>query len=124
MRVTKALADSQRVRIMMLLEAGELCVCQIVEVLGLAPSTTSKHLSILEDANLIAGRKAGRWMYYRLTSGTAGAWVRPVRQWMQTALAEDPQVAQDLGKLRRVTACPPDELRKKQRKDLPGHPAT
>ncbi len=44
-KVTKALGDVQRLRILSLLEHGELCVCQIIEVLGLAPSTVSKHLS-------------------------------------------------------------------------------
>ena len=45
--ITKALADENRLRVVLFLRGGEMCVCQIVEMLGLAPSTVSKHLDIL-----------------------------------------------------------------------------
>jgi DNA-binding transcriptional ArsR family regulator len=45
--IAKALADENRTRVLMFLRAGELCVCQIMEMMGLAPSTVSKHLNIL-----------------------------------------------------------------------------
>jgi ArsR family transcriptional regulator, arsenate/arsenite/antimonite-responsive transcriptional repressor len=64
--ITGAISDETRIRILMTLEIRELCVCQITETLELAPSTISKHLSILEKADIIARRKAGRWVYYRL----------------------------------------------------------
>ena len=67
MAITKALADENRTRIAMFLRGGELCVCQITELFGLAPSTISKHLSILRAARLVDSRKEGRWMYYRLS---------------------------------------------------------
>jgi DNA-binding transcriptional ArsR family regulator len=49
-----------------MLTSGELCVCQVTEVLQLAPSTVSKHMSILRQAGLVEARKEGRWIYYRL----------------------------------------------------------
>jgi hypothetical protein len=64
--IAKALSDENRVRILAILEGRDLCVCQVIELLGLAPSTVSTHLSILKHARLIDGRKHGRWMYYRL----------------------------------------------------------
>lgn len=64
--VTKALADANRVRALCALRGGELCVCQLIELLGLAPSTVSKHLSILNQAGLVETRKEGRWVHYRL----------------------------------------------------------
>jgi DNA-binding transcriptional ArsR family regulator len=64
--VTKALSDPNRVRLLYALRDGELCVCQLVALLQLAPSTVSKHLAILAQANLIESRKRGRWVYYRL----------------------------------------------------------
>ena len=64
--VLKALADETRVRALMALRRRELCVCQLVELLGLAPSTVSKHMSILKQARLVESRKEGRWMFYRL----------------------------------------------------------
>ena len=116
LRVTKALADFQRVRILMLLQPGELCVCQIIEVLQLAPSTVSKHLSILGAAGLVDSRKDGRWMYYRLPQGAAGEFVRPVLKWIGEALKDDAVIKHDAKKLRRVVACNPENLCRRQRK--------
>ncbi|HRR33799.1 MAG TPA: metalloregulator ArsR/SmtB family transcription factor [Kiritimatiellia bacterium] len=99
LRVTKALSDKQRIRIMMLLRGGELCVCRIVEVLGLAPSTVSKHLSILSDADLVDMRKEGRWAHYRLVQGEARKAVRPVLTWLEEMLEGNETVVQDYRKL-------------------------
>ena len=115
LRVTKALADIQRVRILMMLQTGELCVCQIIEVLGLAPSTVSKHLSILNTANLVDSRKEGRWAYYRLPAGNAGAFSKPVVRWLGNTLKDDETIKQDLEKLWSVVACEPGSLCRRQR---------
>ena len=115
LRVTKALADLQRVRILMMLRPGELCVCQILEVLVLAPSTVSKHLSILNTAGLVDSRKEGRWMYYRLPEGAAGALVRPVLKWLADTLKNDEMIEQDAKKLKTVVACDPGSLCRRQR---------
>jgi len=115
LRITKAMADRQRVRILMMLRPGELCVCQIVEVLALAPSTVSKHLSILGAAGLVDVRKDGRWAHYRLPDGADGRPVRPLLQWMGTALEGDEALAQDARALKRVVACNRESLRRRQR---------
>jgi DNA-binding transcriptional ArsR family regulator len=62
----KALSDPTRIRMLKLLENGELCVCKIMEVLGLNQSTASKHLGILKTSGLVESRKEGTWSYYRL----------------------------------------------------------
>jgi arsenate reductase/ArsR family transcriptional regulator len=67
----KALAHPVRLRILSLLRGGELCVCQITEVLGLAPSTISEHLSLLRRAGIIAERKEGKWVFYALAEADA-----------------------------------------------------
>lgn len=66
LKIFKALADKNRVRIMSMLTKKELCVCEITHVLELATSTVSKHLSILKDAGLINERKDGRWVNFKL----------------------------------------------------------
>ena len=76
MYITKALADESRVRMLMALRGGELCVCQITELFGFAPSTVSKHLSILFQAGLVESRKKDRWIYYQLPGKNAPAAVR------------------------------------------------
>ena len=115
LRVTKALADQQRIRILMMLGAGELCVCQIIEVLALAPSTVSKHLSILSNAGLVESRKEGRWMHYRLPGERAGERVHPALKWLADALQDDRVLAQDAKKLRTALACEPKHLCRRQR---------
>jgi DNA-binding transcriptional ArsR family regulator len=115
MGVTKALADLQRVRILMLLRPGELCVCQIIAVLELAPSTVSKHLSILSAAGLVDSRKQGRWGYYRLPEGAEGGFVRPVLKWVGESLKNDEMIEQDAKRLRAVVACDPGSLCRRQR---------
>jgi len=62
----ETLAHPARLRLLALLRGGELCVCQINRVLGLAPSTVSEHLTELRRAGLLAERKDGRWVYYAL----------------------------------------------------------
>lgn len=116
LRVTKALSDEQRIRILMMLRAGELCVCQIVEVLGLAPSTVSKHLSVLDVAGLVDSRKEGRWMHYRLPGGKAGAFVAPVLAWLEEVLRRDGSALADEAKLKRVRACAPQDICRRQRR--------
>lgn len=115
MRITKALADIQRVRALMLLREGELCVCQIVEVLALAPSTVSKHLSILSAAGLVDMRKDGRWAYYRLAEGKTQASVRPMLKWLTEALKNDETIGRDLKNLKAVLSCDPERLCRRQR---------
>ncbi len=110
LRVTKALADIQRVRILMMLRHGELCVCQIVEVLGLAPSTVSKHLSILDVARLVESRKDGRWAYFRLPDKSASALVATILKWLDGALVDDSSIERDKSSLRKVVACDPQTL--------------
>jgi len=67
--IFKAMSDPCRMKILLLLREGELCVCEIMIGLDRPQSTTSHHLSILKDAGLIKERKDGRWSRYRLSEG-------------------------------------------------------
>ena len=75
-RVMKALSEPNRVRVVKLLQEGELCVCEIKEVLGLAQSTVSKHMKILEDAGLVDRKRQGTWMIYSLATGSDSAYAK------------------------------------------------
>jgi DNA-binding transcriptional ArsR family regulator len=110
MAITKALADEQRVRVLLALQRGELCVCQVVELLGLATSTVSKHMSILKQARLVESRKDGRWMYYRLADDDASEAVRQAMAWAAGSLAGDPQVLRDKQRLAVICTSDPHEL--------------
>ncbi len=93
--ITKALADESRLRVLMLLEQGELCLCQLIAVLELSPSTVSKHMSILSAAGLITVRKDGRWHYYKLAGRGADQHVRDALKWVRVHLRDQPQIQQD-----------------------------
>jgi len=100
--VAKAVADENRARILLFLREDELCVCQVIEMLGLAPSTVSNHLNILQRAGLVEGRKDGRWMYYRLTHKGVSATVRATIRWAEKCLARTPVVLKDAERLKDV----------------------
>ncbi len=102
MNITKALADETRVRILLALRGGELCVCQITELFGFAPSTVSKHLSILNQAGLILSRKTERWVYYRLPDRTASVAVREALDWVGKSLAKSDEALADVKKLKKI----------------------
>ena len=102
MDVTKALADENRVRALMALQGRELCVCQIIELLALAPSTVSKHMSILKQARLVESRKQGRWAYYRLAEKEASPEAREALAWLRERLHKDSIVLADRKKLQTI----------------------
>lgn len=110
MAITKALADETRVRVLLALQRGELCVCQIVELSGLATSTISKHMSILKQAQLVESRKQGRWMYYRLADDQTPELVRRSLEWVADSLAGDPKVSSDRKRLAAICNSDPHEL--------------
>jgi ArsR family transcriptional regulator, arsenate/arsenite/antimonite-responsive transcriptional repressor len=114
MKITKALADENRVRALLALRKGELCVCQITELFGLAASTMSKHLSILYQAGLVESRKEGRWIYYRLPGKAAPSPVRRALHWITQSVNDDSRVAQDASRLKKILQMDPVELCKRQ----------
>ena len=113
--VAKALSDASRVRALMLLTDGPLCVCQIIEMLGLAPSTTSKHMSILRQAGLVEADKQGRWMHYRLAGKTASGSVKKAIRWITSELADDAQILRDQTRLKKLLKVDREALCRKQR---------
>ena len=110
MDITRALSDENRVRTLMFLREGELCVCQIIEMLGLAPSTVSKHLSILKQARLVETRKKGRWIYYRLPQGEVSPAVTEALAWMERSLEKDKRILADRQQLKKVLKTSLEDL--------------
>jgi ArsR family transcriptional regulator, arsenate/arsenite/antimonite-responsive transcriptional repressor len=113
--IAKALSDENRVRIVGMLDGRELCVCQVIELLALAPSTVSKHLSILKQARLIDGRKDGRWMYYRLADDDAPRAAHDALRWTLQTLKGDKRIRDDATRLTQILAMDPEVLCSQQR---------
>lgn len=113
--IARALSDPNRVRALMLLTDGPLCVCQIIEMLGLAASTTSKHMSILKQAGLVEASKDGRWMYYSLPSKNIPKQAKKALQWVVSGLENDSQIRRDKTKLQKLLKMDKETLCRKQR---------
>jgi ArsR family transcriptional regulator len=64
----RALADRTRLRLLNLMAAGEVCVCFFVEVLGESQPKISRHLAYLRRAGVVAARRDGKWMHYRIST--------------------------------------------------------
>ncbi|MGA2506389.1 MAG: metalloregulator ArsR/SmtB family transcription factor [Chitinispirillaceae bacterium] len=113
--VTKALSDSNRIRALIALRRGELCVCRIIALLGLAPSTVSKHMSVLKHAGLVQCRKEERWMYYRLpTAEDRTAMIREGLDWLFRSLTKDQCIKNDSAHLARILRQSPETLCRKR----------
>lgn len=112
--ITKALADENRLRAIGLLRGRELCLCQIIEVLGLAPSTVSKHMSILHQARIVESRKEGRWAYFRLADDDAPSEALQALELVLGSLKRDRQGKADQQQLKSVLKMEPEELCRRQ----------
>lgn len=110
LEITKALSDETRVRALLALRDGELCLCHLVGLLELAPSTVSKHLDILGHAGLVQRRKHGRWAHFRLAGRDASPIVRRALRWALEALGDDAALALDAERVARLRCCDPKEL--------------
>ena len=108
--ITKALSDETRVRALLTVRDGELCLCQIIDVLGLAPSTVSKHMAVLQQAGLVERRKQGKWHFYQLPEADPGSAVARALDFVKETLHRAPAVQQDARKVRRVRRQNLEEL--------------
>jgi DNA-binding transcriptional ArsR family regulator len=96
------------------LQGRELCLCQIIELFRLAPSTVSKHMGILHQARLVDRRKEGRWTYYKMAGKEAPAWVREAIRWVRHAGGGDPKVERDAERLEAILKIDPEVLCRRQ----------
>ena len=102
--VCKALADVTRLRILGLLLAGEVCVCDIHETLKIPQPKASRHLAYLRKAGLVDARRQGLWMHYHLTD-MADPVLRTIRDAVGHALTHVAAIERDSDRLRKATGC-------------------
>ncbi|MCD6570476.1 MAG: winged helix-turn-helix transcriptional regulator [Deltaproteobacteria bacterium] len=108
LKVMKALSDPSRVKIMKMLQKRVMCVCEIKEALGIAQSTASKHLKVLDDAGLVASHKEGLWVNYTLTDGGSSPYAASLIGNLKHWLDDDPEImelAKQLPQIRRGNIC-------------------
>jgi DNA-binding transcriptional ArsR family regulator len=108
--VLKAAADPNRARMLKMLEGSEMCVCQIIAVIGLSQSTVSKHLTLLRDAGLLDERKVGRWVYYTLAKTQQNGYALPLLGLLSQWLEDDTIVAEDAQRSALIRRIPVEQL--------------
>lgn len=101
-KIFKALSDPNRLRIIKMLQIRPLCVCEITDILQLATSTVSKHLSILRDSELITDEKDGKWVNYHLNHSTTDEYVSKLLPLLEKWLPDDNTIRQDAEKVKSV----------------------
>jgi len=109
----KALADTTRLRILNLLLAGEVCVCDIHDTLGVPQPTASRHLAYLRASGLVDARKDGQWVHYKLSTSTDPL-VSVIRDAVTHALGHVDAVKKDAARLEKRTGCCVPETKTKR----------
>lgn len=108
-RMFKAFSDPLRLRILHLLRGGELCVCDLVEILRVPQPTASRHLAYLRRAGLVSGVKRGYWTFYMLVEGNS-RFHRKLLECLDTCFEDVPAVIKDATRAKSVRAkggcCP------------------
>ncbi|MFO7817085.1 MAG: ArsR/SmtB family transcription factor [Thermodesulfobacteriota bacterium] len=107
-KVMKALSERTRVKIVKMLQRREMCVCEIQKALGIAQSTASKHLKILEEAGLTTYSKDGLWVNYYLADGSDSPYAAEMLKKCRIWLEDDPEVIElmrRLPEIRREDIC-------------------
>ena len=108
----KALADPTRLRLINLIGDDEICVCFFVEVLKINQPKISRHLAYLKRAGVVAARREGKWMHYRLIDPPDDHAARIFRE-VRASLVELPELQRDREKLMQICCAPqlPVQLR-------------
>jgi ArsR family transcriptional regulator, arsenate/arsenite/antimonite-responsive transcriptional repressor len=104
-RFFRALADPTRLRLLNLIAEGEICVCYFVAILGISQPKVSRHLAYLRKAGLVASRREGKWMHYRLPMGKDATTAGILRETLKH-LRRNPELRRDIARLSSACCAP------------------
>jgi ArsR family transcriptional regulator len=99
-RMFRAFSDPTRLRILNLLLAGELCVCDIVNTLDIPQPTASRHLAYLKRSGLVTSRRDGLWIHYKLAAPQSAVH-KKLMECLSCCYQDVPQLEKDRKQLRR-----------------------
>ena len=116
-KLFRALADSTRLRLLNLINGREVCVCYFVEILKTSQPKISRHLAYLRGAGIVAARRDGKWMHYRLVPSPAGA---EILEQALNALRKDKRFEADRDRLK-LACCRPQSFVSLQGAPQPVH---
>src|SRR5271155_144096 len=104
-RLFRALGDPTRLRLLNLMAEQEICVCYFTEVIGAPQPKISRHLAYLRKAGIVASRREGKWMHYRLTIPKDEVASRILRETLRH-LQERPEMKRDVARLSSACCAP------------------
>ena len=104
-KVSKALSDETRIRLLKLLQQRELCVCELMQTLDMTQSRVSRNLGILKDAGLVKDRREGLWVHYSLDQDSFNKYAAPVLELLRDWLNNDAVVIEDQNRLGKAVKC-------------------
>lgn len=91
-KVMKALSDPNRVKIVKMLQQRDLCVCEINKALDITQPSVSKHMKILEEADLVQRHKDGQWVNYILNDDESNTFISSLLENIEDSLKKDPEI--------------------------------
>jgi ArsR family transcriptional regulator, arsenate/arsenite/antimonite-responsive transcriptional repressor len=97
----RAFSDRTRLRILHVLQDGELCVGDIVEILDVPQPRVSRHLAYLRKSNLVAARKSGLWSHYSL-SAASSPFHKKLLECLTNCFREVPEIQADSARARKI----------------------
>jgi ArsR family transcriptional regulator len=100
-----AFSDRTRLRLLNLMDGREVCVCYFVEILGQSQPKISRHLAYLRRAGVVAARREGKWMHYRIVVPAHPGAAKILRETL-AALREEKAMRADLARLSRACCAP------------------
>lgn len=103
-----ALSDRTRLRLLNLMSGREVCVCYFVEILGQSQPKISRHLAYLRRAGIVAARRQGKWMHYKIVAPTDAGAARILRETL-AVLSREKAMQADLNRLKKA-CCQPQQL--------------
>jgi ArsR family transcriptional regulator len=106
LKFLKALADTQRLRILALLSHEELCVCELKEIIGFTMATVSQHLAILKDTNILIDRKEKKWIFYSINWEGLEEVLKEILKKVLETISNDKIILQDKEKLKNLDKLP------------------
>ena len=104
--IFKSLSDPTRLRcLMLLLNKGELCVCELTHALGMAQPKISRHLALMRENGIVEDRREGVWIHYSLSSGLP-EWVLDILRATREGLNDSEWLTDDLARLAAMPGRP------------------
>jgi ArsR family transcriptional regulator len=100
--IFKALSDETRLRILKLLEDGELCICKIMEILNMKQSRVSRHMGVLKNAGLVVDRRDGKWVHYSLILKPANFYCKEIIHLLEKCLQDHEVIVRDRQELKHL----------------------